>query len=347
MRSLQIILILILIAGLPAVASAKIVFSSQHKGIFSIYVMNDDGSGLTRISSFSERQTAPRWSPDGKQIAFLRDTDPTAYVNLNTFLMDADGRNRRRLTNFKGNDRGLAFSPDGTKLITSRMPHEGVNAFGLMVVDIKTGTEIRISNLEMRDVDWSPNGKQIIFLNDPFRVNEHNLWIVNADGTNPRPWIPLKRNVNRGKPRWSPNGQQILYTEADLHIIEKVNENGGKNISIRPAGTYRYIIRNVDGGGEKILDIPKGWWDHSVAWMDNGEAVLICAFDDVDHIRDPDRSTQLYRYDLATDEITQLTHNLEYKMHVDWISDEVYAVSPTGKYPVRWGELKKAYSNTQ
>ena len=344
MRPFQTILILILIAGFSAIASAKIVFSSQHKGTFSIYVMDDDGSGITRISAFSEWQEKPRWSPDGKQIAFLRDTDPTVYIRLNTFIMDNDGRNRRRITNYEGNDRGLAFSPDGAKLITSRMPNRGVNAFGLMVVDIKTGTEIRISNLEMRDVDWSPDGKQIIFLNDPFRVNEHNLWIVNADGTNPRPWIPLKRNVHRGKPRWSPSNQQILYTETDLRIFEQVNEKGQKIISIRPAGTYRYIIRNVNGGGERILDIPNGWWDHSVAWMDNGEAVLICAFDDVDHIKDQDRSTQLYRYDLATDEITQLTHSLEYKMYVDWISDEVYAVSPVGKYPVLWVELKKDYS---
>jgi len=89
-----------------------------------------------------------------------------------------------------------------------------------------------------------------------------------------------------------------------------------------------YIIRNVDGDGERILDIPKGWWDHSVAWLDNDESVLICAFDDVDHIRDPDRSMQLYRYDLATDEITQLTQDLEYKMHVDWISDLVSLCTP-------------------
>ena len=330
MRILQTILILILLAFFPAKSSARIVFSSQHNRIFSIYVMNDDGSGLTRISSYAQWQDKPRWSPNGKQIAFLRDTDLANSITLNTFIMDDTGRNMRRVSKVKGHTYGLAFSPDGTELILSKTLNRGAvaNSFGLYLLDIKTASETKISRFLMRDVDWSPNGEQIIFVHIEFGVNEKNFWIVNADGTNPRPWIPLKKNVSRLKPRWSPNGQQILYAEADLHIVERDNGNGGKLISIRPAGTYRYIIRNADDGGENILNIPKGWMPNAVSWMDNGEAVLICAFDDVDHLDDPDRTMQLYRYDLATKEITQLTHDLEHKMNIDWISDRVYTVSP-------------------
>ena len=336
MRILQTILILILLAFFSAKSSARIVFSSQHNRLFSIYVMNDDGSGLTRISSYAQWQDRPRWSPNGKQIAFLRDTDLSNFISLNTYIMDDNGSNMRRISKVKGHTYGLAFSPDGTELILSKTLNRGANNFGLYVLDIEAATETKISRSLMRDVDWSPDGKKIIFLHIEFGVIEKNFWVVNADGTNQRPWIPLKKNVNRGKPRWSPNGQQVLYTEVDLNIVE--HENG---ILIKPAGTYRYIIRNAEGGEEQILDIPQGWMPNSVSWMDNGEAVLICAFDDVDHLDDPDRSMQLYRYDLATKEITQLTHNLEHKMNVDWISDSVYAVDFVGKYPLRWGELKK------
>lgn len=306
--------------------------------------MNDDGSGLTRISSYAQWQDRPRWSPNGQQIAFLRDTDLSDSIILNTYIMDDDGRHMRRISKVEGHTYGIAFSPDGTELLLSKTLNRGAvpNSFGLYLLDVETASETKLSKFLMRDVDWSPDGEQIIFMHIEFWVLEKNFWMIDADGSNPHPWIPLKKNVNRSKPRWSPNGQQILYTEADLNIIE--HDNG---ILIHPTGTYRYIIRNADGGEEQILEIPQGWMPNSVSWMDNGKAVLICAFDDVDHLDDPDSSMQLYRYDLATKEITQLTHDHEHKMNVDWINDNVYAVSPLGKYPLRWGELKKTYSNTR
>ena len=344
MRLLQITLCFSLILFLTAVASAKIVFCSYQDKSYGIYTMNDNGSNITQITSFPKWEILPRWSPDGQQIAFLRNTNPSDPIMLNTFIMNADGTNVRQLTNHKeGSYNGLAFSPDGTKLIVSRRINTVGEKSGLYLVDIKTAAITKISNIRMSNVDWSPDGKEIIFVNTKHWLEEHNLWIMNADGTDARPWIIERRNMLPGRPRWSPNGQHILYTETDLHIEEKIPENGGKGIQISPAGTYRYNIRNVNGGALQTLDIPKDWMPHSVAWMNRGRSVLFSAYDDFANQKDPNRSSQLYRYDLASQQITQLTHNLEAQWNGDWISDKVYAVSPAGKYPLRWGELKKTY----
>ena len=337
MRILQITLNLSLILLFTTAVSAKIVFCSYQDREYHVYVMNDDGRNIKKIISHQGPVGLSRWSPDGQQIAFMRDTDPSNRVTRNTFIMNADGTNVRQLTNYQGNDEGLAFSPDGKKLLVSRRPDRGGEMRGIHVIDIESGDIRQISNISMGDVDWSPDGKRIIFLNIvPFQWEEHNIWIMNADGTDARPWIPLNKKMVPYDPRWSPTGQHILYTETDLHF-----EKDG--VRIRHAGTYRYMIRNADGSAPQRLAILKDWTPHSVSWMNRGKSVLFSAIKFA-HWDNPNHFDQLYRYDIATRKIKQLTDGPGDKWGVDWVSG-AYAVSPAGKQSVRWGELKKTYSD--
>lgn len=355
MRRLQIIISLSLILFFTAATSAKIVFSSYQFPDSDIFVMDDDGSNIIQITDHAEDDKKPRWSPNGKKIAFLRDVNPSGTVHLNTFIMDADGTNVRQLTNYKGNDRGLAFSPDGKKLLVSSLSNtSGGPLLGLYSIDIETGDFQQISDFIIDDVDWSPDGMEIVFVNTDFnfshRITENNIWMMNADGTNARPWTPpIKpvRTVDRYGSRWSPNGQQILYAETDINVTYTELENGGLGISRRTKGTYRYIIRNLNGRTQR-LRIPENWVLSSVAWMDDGKSVLFSAFVDFDHRDEQNRTrwAQLYKYDIASGTITQLTHGRGSKWGVDWVRDDVSSVtsvSPAGKQSVRWGELKKTY----
>ncbi len=335
MRRLQIILSLSLILFFTAAAGAKIVFSSSQNGNTNIYIMSDNGSSIKQILAHPESSLSPGWSPDGQQIAFLWDTDPSDRSNYNIFIMNANGTNVQQITHNKavGNQK-LAFSPDGKKLLFSRRINSHGERAGLYLVDIKTATITQISDIKMRDVDWSPDGKQIIFLKEEWWWEEHNLWIMNADGTNARPWIRLNKTFYPSNARWSPNGRHILYTESDLHF--KMGGGG-----VRLAGTYRYMIRKADGGAPQMLAIPKNMWPGSVAWMNRGRSVLFSAID-FTHWDDPNHFDQFYRYDIATRKIKQLTHDPGDKWSADWV-DGAHSVSPVGKYSVRWGELKKAY----
>ena len=351
MRILKITLIISLILLFTTAASAKIVFSAYKNGNDNIYVMDDDGSNIRQITDFPHSEVDPRWSPDGTQIAFLRDTNPSDTVHRNTFIMNADGTNVRQLTNYRGNDRKLAFSPDGKKLLVSSMPNTSGPMLGLHVIDIESGDIQKISRHEIYGVDWSPDGKEIVYANDDISLTEDNIWIMNADGTNARPLIPpiiQKRTMDRRYPRWSPDGQQILHIETDKIVTETKFPNGAISYGRKSAGTYRYRIYNLNDGGTQTLNIPEGWSPYSVAWMDGQKSVLLCAFVDFEHILARDRWTQIYKYDIASGTITQLTHDRGGKRGADWISDDgvsVTSVSPAGKQSVRWGQLKKAYSD--
>ncbi len=75
----------------------RVVFMSERDGNQEIYVINTNGTGLTRLTNDSARDFAPVFSPDGYSIAFVTTRDGT----YNIYTMGADGTNQTRIT-FEG-----------------------------------------------------------------------------------------------------------------------------------------------------------------------------------------------------------------------------------------------------
>jgi Tol biopolymer transport system component len=94
---------------------SQIVFARGSAGDTGLYVMDADGSGLTRISD--SRDTDPGWSPDGSQIVFSRWTSDEASI----FVTSIDGSNGKELTSgSKTFDTSPIWSPDGSKIAFTR-----------------------------------------------------------------------------------------------------------------------------------------------------------------------------------------------------------------------------------
>ena len=75
--------------------------TSFHQN-WELYIVQADGSGLTRMTDNTVVDTSPTWSPDGQSIAYVSDQGGVWAV----WVMNADGSNQRKLFNMKG-------SPDG------------------------------------------------------------------------------------------------------------------------------------------------------------------------------------------------------------------------------------------
>ncbi|TMC79058.1 MAG: hypothetical protein E6J15_01390, partial [Chloroflexi bacterium] len=78
----------------------EIAFSWNRSGTFEIFSAPLDGERIFQLTGANERSVWPRWSPDAKQIAFLRDRGGDERFDI--WLVDRDGEHERNLTNEPG-----------------------------------------------------------------------------------------------------------------------------------------------------------------------------------------------------------------------------------------------------
>jgi TolB protein len=87
----------------PAESSGRIAFMSRRDGNWEVYVVNQDGSGLKRLTNSAANDGLPSWSRDGKTLAFASDRSGAWAI----WAMSPDGSDQRKMFDLGGG--GLAF----------------------------------------------------------------------------------------------------------------------------------------------------------------------------------------------------------------------------------------------
>lgn len=217
------------------VESEQLVFdSTRGSGYRDLYVMDSDGSDVSRLSRAETNSFAGPWSPDGQRIVF------TGFGLTNSYIavINADGSGQMILSQIDGSDEAFPdWSPDGQQIaFTSR--RDGNNEIYLMNAD---GTNpIRLTNEPGDDFapSWSPDGSQIVFVSDrDQQAGIYDLYIMNADGSG------VTRLTNDPaidySPDWSPDGDKIVFRShhdgpADIYVIN-FDGSGLTNLTNNPA----------------------------------------------------------------------------------------------------------------
>jgi tricorn protease len=171
----------------------SVVFSSDRSGNEDIYLVRSADSAEPRLSrtlrtqvvpltTDPARDTGPRFSPDGRRIAFQRSGDPGAL-----WVMDADGRNPIRLV--QGNIGGFSWSPDGRFIAYGRQTLNPTGAAGsdIWVIPAAGGDAVNVTNYPAnhRSPQWSRDGRRLAFISTrgPGEGNSdlYQVWLRRAD----------------------------------------------------------------------------------------------------------------------------------------------------------------------
>jgi dipeptidyl aminopeptidase/acylaminoacyl peptidase len=248
----------------------------EDRGASSIWVAPADGSAPPRPFTEGPLDHSPRWSPDGRFLAYVSAPggDP---LKAHLRLAPLDGGAPRRLGHFDGPVSQPSWSPDSTRLVVvsavgvsdpaGRSAAERnaprrvrglaarLDGFGwyvgrrhLFVVDVADGTTTQVTKGEFDHADpgYSPDGTQIVFASDRDRRRDDRQFragvclIPTAGG-------PVRKltdgNGSAAFPTFSPDGSRIAFAG---------HQNGGS----WDADTHLFVLA-ADGSTEPAMVAPQ------------------------------------------------------------------------------------------
>jgi dipeptidyl aminopeptidase/acylaminoacyl peptidase len=272
-----------------------------------IWVGPVNGSEPPRQFSLGPEDSSPRWSPDGRWLAFVAKRGEATQLHLASLA----GGEARAETDSSLAVSQPAWSPDSRRLIFVGKParpaeleepgwkgrpaprvvsglrsrFDGTGWFDerrshLFVVDVESGKVSQVTDGDWDDADpaWSPDGRLLAFVSDrsPTRADEEHrdVWVVAANGRR-RPRRLTRGRGTASSPVWSPDGSTIAYVGHEHPSGDSASNTHLMVVEAEGPGAPRSISAPMDRPVWGLVR-PLGG-THS--WSEDGRAVLFLAAD--------------------------------------------------------------------
>jgi Tol biopolymer transport system component len=149
-----------------------------------VWLVSTAGGAPIRLTTSKKNDNQPRWSPDGRQIAFISAREEKAQI----FLISPFGGEAEKLTESKSGVLAFQWSPDGNRIAYAAplepTPDEEKRLkekddaqvidknfrFGrIWVIDVKAKKSIEVvkGDYHASDPQWSPDGRHLAFVTNP------------------------------------------------------------------------------------------------------------------------------------------------------------------------------------
>jgi len=201
----------------------------------AIWMVSWDGGQRLALTAAAEGIGKPRWSPDGRYLAFL--SAPSGSDKPQIMLLDRRGGDARPLTRVSGDIGEYAWSPDGKRLAFT-----------------------------MRQTDAGSAPKPIVIDALHFKQDEdgylaadrgRHLYLIDVEGKRSEQ-LTTDPNFNEDLPAWSPDGRRIAFIRTRE---QGADQDGREDIAVadpKAGAAPRTIVRPFAPNTQKLAWSPDG-----------------------------------------------------------------------------------------
>ena len=292
--------------------------SAKDKRDANVWMTSWDGTETVQVTATTESETSPRWSPDGRYLAFLSGRQEGHGSQV--WLLDRRGGEAQRITTIKDGVTAMDWSPDSKRLVlvatidldttradTTRKRPIVIDRYrfkqdvaGYLTT---TRTHLLLFDIATKQVDtltsgtadddaprWSPDGSRIAFVRtptpEPGTGDESDVYVVDAHaGAAPRALTSFP-GPDVGPLAWSPDGAWVAFFRTDESKYYAYQQQ--KLAIVRGDGSAP--VRVLTARFDRPLDSP--------TFSAQGDAVLVVVTDD--------RAQYVARVSLATGAVERL-----------------------------------------
>jgi Tol biopolymer transport system component len=194
------------------------------------------GTKPLRLTEDAATSLAPAWAPDGRQIAFVRQSEEGAAL----YTVPSLGGQERKLLDITGPIRfqglyfipSISWSPDGQGVAFGEfVPGQGVRIARLSVATLEKQPLTTPPPGQGPDLypAYSPDGTQVAFTRSGGGYGDFNVWVQPAKGGEARQVTRKGWDACQGL-TWTPDGRAILFaaSSANSSRILRVDVTGGE-----------------------------------------------------------------------------------------------------------------------